>query len=51
MEIHAPHEPVHSWREVIRHLTIITGGVLIALAFEGVVAWADRRILVREACS
>ncbi len=49
MEIHAPDEPVHSWKEVIRHLTIITGGVLIALAFEGVVSWADHRLLVREA--
>jgi len=49
MEIHAPHEPIHSWREVTRQLAIITAGVLIALAFEGVVSWFDHRILVREA--
>ena len=49
MDIHAPHDPVHSWKEVARHLAIITAGVLIALAFEGVVSWVDHRILVREA--
>jgi hypothetical protein len=49
MEIHAPHGSTHSWREIAKQLAIITAGVLIALAFEGVVAWADHRILVREA--
>jgi hypothetical protein len=49
MEIHAPHEPIHSWKEVTRQLAIITAGVLIALAFEGIVSWFDHRILVREA--
>jgi hypothetical protein len=49
MEIHTPHEPVQSWPDVMRHLAIITAGVLIALALEGVVAWADHRLLVREA--
>ena len=33
----------------MKHLAIITAGVLIALALEGVVAWADHRLLVREA--
>jgi hypothetical protein len=27
MDIHASHEPVHSWREVFRQLLIITAGV------------------------
>jgi hypothetical protein len=49
MEIHAPHETAHSWREVTRQLAIITAGVLIALAFEGIVSWFDHRILAREA--
>jgi hypothetical protein len=49
MEIHAPHETAQSWREVTRQLAIITAGVLIALAFEGIVSWFDHRILVREA--
>ena len=49
MEIHAPHGPVHSWKEITGQLAIITAGVLIALAFEGVVSWIDHRLLVREA--
>jgi len=49
MEIHAPHGPVHSWKEMTGQLAIITAGVLIALAFEGVVSWIDHRLLVREA--
>jgi hypothetical protein len=49
MEIHAPDHPLTSWKETAKHLAIITAGVLIALALEGVVAWADHRLLVREA--
>jgi hypothetical protein len=49
MEIHAPDHPITSWKETAKHLAIITAGVLIALALEGVVAWADHRLLVREA--
>jgi hypothetical protein len=51
MEIHAQHEAAHSWREVFRQLVIITAGVLIALAFDGLVSWFDHRKLVREARS
>src|SRR6266581_3451689 len=49
MEIHAPDHPITSWKETAKHLAIITAGVLIALALEGLVAWADHRLLVREA--
>ncbi len=49
MEIHTPDHPPETWRETVKHLAMITAGVLIALAFEGVVAWADHRMLVREA--
>jgi hypothetical protein len=49
VEIHAPDRPVHSVRDVIGHLAIITAGVLIALAFEGIVTWAEHRRLVGEA--
>jgi hypothetical protein len=51
MEIHAPDHPITSWRDTAKHLSIITAGVLIALALEGVVSWADHRLLVREAKS
>jgi hypothetical protein len=49
MEIHAPDHPITSWKDTAKHLAIITAGVLIALALEGVVAWGDHRLLVREA--
>src|SRR5215510_801306 len=49
MEIHVPDHPVTGWRETAKHLAIITTGVLIALTLEGVVTWADHRMLVREA--
>jgi len=49
MEIHAPDGPITSWKETLKHLSIITAGVLIALTLEGVVAWGDHRLLVREA--
>ena len=49
MEIHVPDHPIAGWRETVKHLSIITAGVLIALALEGVVTWFDHRMLVREA--
>ena len=49
MEIHAPDHPITGWKDAAKHLTIITAGVFIALAFEGIVSWADHRLLVREA--
>ncbi len=49
MEIHAPDHPIAGWRETVKHLAIITAGILIALSLEGIVAWSDHRMLVREA--
>src|SRR5262249_12982971 len=49
MEIHAPDHPITGWRDTARHLAIITAGILIALTLEGIVSWADHRMLVREA--
>lgn len=49
MEIHTPDHVPETWKETLKHLAMITAGVLIALAFEGAVAWIDHRMLVREA--
>jgi hypothetical protein len=49
MEIHAPEHPITGWKQTAKHLAIITAGVLIALTLEGLVAWIDHRVLVREA--
>src|ERR1700730_558037 len=51
MEIHAPDHPIAGWKDAAKHLAIITAGVFIALALEGIVSWADHRLLVREATS
>lgn len=34
MEVHPPHEPIHSWRDFLLHLLTITIGLLIALGLE-----------------
>jgi hypothetical protein len=49
MEIHAPHEPIHSKRDFFLHLFTITVGLLIALSLEGLVEYVHHRHLVREA--
>ena len=49
MEIHAPHEPIHTKRDFFLHLFTITVGLLIALSLEGLVEYAHHRHLVREA--
>jgi chemotaxis protein histidine kinase CheA len=49
LEIHAPHRPIHTAKEMMVHLGLITLGVLIALSFEGLVGWREHRALVREA--
>ena len=49
LDVHPPHEPVHSWRDFFIHLTTITIGLLIALSLEGCVEWRHHRNLVHEA--
>jgi hypothetical protein len=49
MEIHVPGGPITGWSETVNHLSIITAGVLIALALEGasrastIGCWCERR--------
>ena len=49
IDVHAPHEPIHGWRDFFLHLTTITIGLLIALSLEGLVEWQHHRHLVHEA--
>lgn len=49
MDIHAPMEPIHSWRDIALHLGIITIGLLIALSLEGLVEYVHHRHLLAEA--
>ena len=49
MDVHAPHEPVHTWKDIFIHLAIVTVGLFIALMLEGLVEWSHHRHLVAEA--
>lgn len=49
MDVHAPHEPVHTWRDFFTHLTIVTIGLFIALSLETFVEYLHHRHLVHEA--
>jgi hypothetical protein len=35
LDVHPPHEPAHSWRDILIHLATITIGLFIALSLEG----------------
>ncbi len=49
MDVHPPHEPVHSWRDALTHVGLMTVGLFIALMLEGLVEYAHHRHIVREA--
>ena len=49
MDIHPPKKPIHSLKDFLRELVIIIAGILIALSFDGLVAWRHHRNLAHEA--
>jgi hypothetical protein len=49
MEVHAPHEPIHTWRDFFIHIATITIGLLIAIALEQTVEWIHHRHIVHVA--
>jgi hypothetical protein len=49
MEVHAPHEPIHTWRDFFIHIATITIGLLIAIGLEQTVEYLHHRHLVKEA--
>jgi len=49
MDIHAPHQPVHTWRDFFTHIAIITIGLFLALMLEAGVDWLHHRHLVHQA--
>ena len=49
MEVHPPHEPVHSWREALIHIGLMTVGLFIALSLEGLIEYFHHKHLVHEA--
>ena len=49
LDVHAPHEPVHGWRDFLLHILTITIGLLIAIGLEQSVEWLHHRHLVHQA--
>jgi hypothetical protein len=49
MDVHAPHEPVHTWKDFAIHLSIVTIGLFIALMLEAGVEYVHHRHIVAEA--
>ena len=49
MDVHPPHEPIHTVKDFLLHLLTITIGLLIALGLEGIVEWRHHQHLVAEA--
>jgi hypothetical protein len=49
MDVHAPHQSVHTWRDFFTHIVIITIGLFIALMMEAGVEWMHHRHLVHQA--
>lgn len=48
MEVHPPHEPVHSWRDALIHIGLMTVGLFIALMLEGLVEYVHHKELVHQ---
>ena len=49
VDVHAPHQPITSWKEFLVHLVAITIGLLIAVGIEGLVELHREHKLVKEA--
>jgi hypothetical protein len=43
IDIHAPHESMHSWRDILLHLAIVVAGILIAIGLEQSIEWLHHR--------
>ena len=48
MDVHAPHESVHTWKSFFIHIAIITIGLLIAICLEKTVEYFHHRHQARE---
>jgi hypothetical protein len=49
LDVHPPHQSMHTWRDFLLHLITITIGLLIALSLEATVEWFHHRHLVHVA--
>ena len=49
LEVHPPHENVHTWRQFLIHIAAITIGLLIAIGLEQTVVYFHHRHQLQEA--
>lgn len=49
MEIHAPEEPIFTWKQFLIHIGTVTLGILIALSLEGLLERSHHQHMIREA--
>ncbi len=49
LDVHPPHEAIHSWKGFFIHITTIVIGLLIAIALEQSVEWLHHRHQLRDA--
>ena len=43
LDVHAPHQTVHTWKDFLIHIAAITIGLLMALGLESTVEWLHHR--------
>jgi hypothetical protein len=48
LDVHAPHETVHTWKDFFIHIATITIGLLIAIALEQTVEYLHHRHQAEE---
>lgn len=48
LDVHAPHETVHSWKDFFIHIATIVIGLLIAVGLEQTVEWLHHKSEIRE---
>jgi len=49
LDVHAPHKPVHTWKDFLVHIAAITIGLLIALGLEATVEWVHHKHQAQQA--
>jgi hypothetical protein len=49
LDVHAPHEPIHTWKSFFIHIATIVIGLLIAVGLEQTVEYVHHRHLASEA--
>jgi hypothetical protein len=49
LDVHAPHQTVHTWKDFLIHIAAITIGLLIALGLEATVEWIHHKHQAQQA--